>query len=110
MSGRIVGEVLDNAPEDLTRLELEVLLALAESATERDRIATHKTTREALAYRCRTSPAMVKKVIGVLRDRGLIKAVNGHAHRGKAQHWEIMKLTPEHRRAIWKGAPPNTPT
>lgn len=103
MSGRIVGEVLDNAPEDLTDLELKVLLALAESARQDTRIATHKTTRDALAYRTRSSAVSVKKVLRTLRDRGLIKPVNGTAHRGKAQHYQLMKLTPDHRTALWKG-------
>lgn len=102
MSGRIVGEVLENAPADLTPLELNVLVSLAESATERTRIATHKTTREALAHRCRTTPATVKNVLRTLRDRGLITPTNGVAHRGKATHYEITKLTPEHRDATWK--------
>lgn len=102
MSGRIVGEVLDNAPSDLTHLELTVLIALAESARTDTRIATHKTTREALAHRARSTPATVKNVLRRLRDRGLIKLVNGPIHRGMAPHYELMKLTPEHRNSVWK--------
>lgn len=102
MSGRIVGEVLDNAPADLTPLELNVLVSLAEAARDTTRIATHDTTREALAYRCRTTPATIKNVLRTLRDRGLITPTNGVAHRGKATHYEIARLTPEHRGATWK--------
>lgn len=102
MSGRIVGEVLENAPVDLTHLELLALIALAEQATDATRIATHKTTREALADRTRSTPATIKNVLRRLRDRGLIKLVNGPIHRGMAPHYELMKLTPEHRRSIWK--------
>ncbi len=109
MSGRIVGEILDNAPEDLTRLELLTLIALAEAAREPSRIATHKTTRDALADRTRSTPATMKNVLRNLRDRGLIKVTNGTAHRGKAQHYEVMKLTPEHRAALWTGGSPDAP-
>ena len=102
MSGRIVGEVLDNAPEDLTHLELAILVALAEQARQDTRIATHKTTRDALAHRCRTTPGTVKNVIKTLRLRGLIEPVNGTVHRGVSQHYRIAKLGPEHRTATWE--------
>lgn len=101
MSGRIVGEVLDYAPDDLTRLELLVLVALAEQARQDTRTATHKTTRAALADRTRSTPETMKNVLKNLRDRGLIKPTNGDVHRGKAQHYELMKLTPDHRNALW---------
>lgn len=103
MSGRIVGEVLDHAPVDLTQLERLVLVALAESARDTTRIATHKTTRQALADRCTTTPATVKNVLRVLRDRGLIEPQFDAVHRGQAQHYRIPKLTPSHRDATWNG-------
>lgn len=110
MSGRIVGEILDNAPEDLTRLQLQVLIALAESARDTTRVATHKTTKVALAYRCRTTPDTVKNALRALRERGLITPTNGHAHKGKAQHWHVTKLTADHRRAVMTGGPHDTPS
>lgn len=106
MSGRIVGEVLDCAPVDLTQLERLVLVALAESARDATRIATHKTTRDALADRCTTTPKVIQKVLRELRNRGLIvpQIPDDQIHRGVAQHYLINKLTPAHRRAT-KGNP-----
>lgn len=102
MSGRIVGEVLDHAPDDLTQLELLVLVALAESATDKARKATYKTSCEQIAERIRSTPNSVKSALFNLRKRGLIIGIHDKPRRGLAQEYTLTKLTESTRSATWK--------
>lgn len=103
MSGRIVGEVLDHAPEDLTILELAVLVALAEVANDRTRLATYKTSAEQIAHRVRSTPSSVKSALFRLRHRGLIVGLHDKPRRGLAQEYSIPKLHEATRRAVLNG-------
>lgn len=99
MSGRIVGEVLDNAPADLRPAELLVLLAIAEDARERDRIAKFSDL-ETLVYRTRLAPGTVKNALGILCRRALLKPAAGRARIGRHQEYRIAELEPHHRDPI----------
>lgn len=96
MSGRIVGEVMDYAPEDLTDSQFLTLLALAESARDNTRI-THTNTAQ-IARRARRSPGTVRNAIVELTRRALI-APQGKARRGHAQDYRIHPLEAHHRAA-----------
>lgn len=95
MSGRIVGEVLDHAPDDLTDAELLVLLAIAEDARDRDRLARYSDL-ETLVTRARKRPGTVKNALSELARRGLIKP-GSQAHRGRHQEYRITELHAHHR-------------
>lgn len=109
MSGRIVGEVLDNAPEDLTILELAVLVALAETATDKDRCARHKTSAEQIAHRIRSTPSSVKSALFRLRHRGLIVGLHEKPRKGLAQEYRITKMHAATRRAVITGLTTTNP-
>lgn len=94
MSGKIVGEVMDYAPDDLTDSQLLTLIALAESARDTTRV-THTNTNE-IARRARRSPGTVRNAIVELTRRALI-APQGKAHRGHAQDYRIHPLEAHHR-------------
>lgn len=97
MSGKIVGEVLDYAPDDLTDAELLVLVALAENARDTGPDARiTKTSAAAIAKRVRRSPGTVQNVLVELRRRGLIAAQH-KASRGHAQNYRIHQLEAHHR-------------
>lgn len=104
MSGRLVGEVLDHAPQDLTPADMLVLVALADDARDKDRIARFKSSTEALAYRTRLSPGTIRNTISKLVQRGLIRPLLTNVHRGgKHQEYEIAKLSQSHRFATING-------
>lgn len=109
MSGRIVGEILDNAPQDLTQLELLVLVAIGEEAREKDRTARYNTSAEAIAHRVRSTPATVRNVLGRLRHRALIIPVHEKVYRGLAQQYVLPKYAEHHRRATLNGTPQRHP-
>ena len=96
MSGRIVGEVLDHAPESLSETERWVLVAIAESARDRDRIARYGTDVETLARRTRRTPGTVRNALSSLTGKGLIKPLLA-ARRGIVQHYQVAKLEQHHR-------------
>lgn len=98
MSGRIVQEVLKYAPEDLTKQQLLVFVALAESARERDRTARFHVTVAELAHKTRSTPGTVKNALGELSRRGLIKPLH-QARAGLAQNYRLHELQEHHRRA-----------
>lgn len=99
MSGRIVGEVLDNAPEDLTDAEFLVLVAIAEDARDKDRIATYSDV-ESLVRRTRKKPGTVRNALSSLARRALIVPLVDRVHRGgKHQEYRVEKLHPHHRMA-----------
>jgi len=98
MSGRLVREVLEHAPHTLTRLELLVLVSLAESANDRDRTTYgSQSAATVIAHRVRSSPATVRNALGALRQRALIKPVHGATHPGRAQQYVISELHEYHR-------------
>jgi len=98
MSGRLVREVLEHAPNTLTRLELLVLVSLAESANERTRTTYGSQSAAAvIAHRVRSSPATVRNALGALRQRALIKPVHDKVHPGRAQQYVISELHEYHR-------------
>lgn len=109
MSGRLVREVLDHAPVDLTHLELLVLVALAEAAPEKDRTARHGATVEQLADKVRSTPGSVKNTLSRLRTRGLIVPLYAKPRKGLAQNYRIPTMTPGTRRAVLNGTPPDDP-
>lgn len=97
MSGRIVGEVLDNAPDDLTTAELLVLIAIAEDARDTTRLA-ERSDLVSLVYRTRLKPGTVRNTLSTLTRRGLVIATVDRVHRGgKHQEYRIPKLQPHHR-------------
>lgn len=97
MSGRIVGEVLDHAPDDLRPLDMLVLIALAEDAFDTDRTARRRSSSEELAYRARSTPGSVRQALKRLRDRGLIRPVHAKVGPGKQQNWVVANLSSYHR-------------
>lgn len=105
MSGRLVGEVLDNAPADLTQLEILVLVALAESARDTDRVARFQSSSDALADRARSTPGAVRNALQRLRGRGLLVPLIDRPRRGQAQQYLIPKMNESTRRSIWKASP-----
>jgi hypothetical protein len=97
VSGRIVGEVLHHAPDDLPPLDFRVLICLAEDAHDKDRTAANECSAEILAYKARSTPASVRQALKRLKDRALIRPVHSKVHRGQQQNWVITKLSSYHR-------------
>lgn len=98
MSGRLVKEVLEDAPASLTPLELLVLVSIAECARDGDRTTRGGSgSAEVIAHRVRTSPGSVRNVLSRLVQRGLIKPLHERAHRGMAQQYRLEELFPWHR-------------
>lgn len=100
MSGRIVGEVFDNAPEDLTTGELLVFLALAEDARDRTRRAEYSDL-ESLVRRTRLKPGTVRNALSTLSKRALIVPLRDKVHRGgHHQEYELARLEHHHRTVL----------
>lgn len=97
MSGRIVGEVLKHAPEDLPKLDFLVLIALAEDAHDKDRTARKDCSAEVLAYKVRSTPGSVRQALKRLKDRALIRPVHARVSRGHQQNWTVAQLSSYHR-------------
>lgn len=73
MSGRIVGEVLRNrARIGMTDAEFAVMVSLAESAQDGNRIADRNTHYLILAERAARGAGTIRNVLSTLRRRGLI--------------------------------------
>lgn len=100
MSGRIVGEILDNAPEDLTGGELIVFVAIGEDARERDRLASHSDV-ESLVRRTRLKPGTIRNALSELADRGLLIPQRKTTYKGGYGHQEyvVTRLEQHHRDA-----------
>lgn len=94
MSGRIVEDVLEHAP-DLPDTEWRVLIVLARDARDTDRIARYCSV-ELIARQARRAPGTVQNALSKLAGRGLIKPLL-RAHRGRVQHYEIARLDASHR-------------
>lgn len=97
MSGRIVGEILRHAPDDLPRLDFIVLICLAEDAHDKDRTARGDCSDAVLAYKARSTPGSVRNALQRLKERALIRPVYARVHRGQQQNWVITKLSDYHR-------------
>lgn len=111
MSGRLVADVLEHAPEDLPPAAMLVLLSLAESARDKDRTARFHCSTTDLARRTRLTPGTVRNTIAQLRKRGLIRPIHANVHKGgKHQEYEIARLSDRHRFATMIPLPkPKTP-
>lgn len=101
MSGRIVGEVLKHAPEDLTTAQLLVLVALGEDARDRDRLARYSSVAN-LHTKTRLAPGSIKNILKQLTDRGLILPLH-RAQIGTVQHYRLAELREHHRSATTTG-------
>lgn len=101
MSGRIVGQVLEHAPEDLRTAEFLTLVALAEDARERDRTAL-RCDVESLVRRTRLKAGTVRNALAELTHRGLIKPVHTRVGRGTGRHQQyvLIELHEGHREAV----------
>lgn len=74
MGVRLIVEILDNAPADMSAAERLLLIALAEKASDQTRQVLwrkNEDPREVLAGRVGVSPAGLTKVFGRLASRGL---------------------------------------
>lgn len=96
MSGRIIGEVLDYAPTDLTPAERLVLICLADRARDTDRTARQGTTSAAIANRTCLTIGTVKNALSSLARRAIIQPQH-KARRGLAQDYKITPLSEYHR-------------
>jgi hypothetical protein len=95
VSGRIVREVLEHAPADLTAAEMLVYITLAEEARDRGRSACVPADR--IAFRARLSVGTVYKALGELGRRGLILGQN-RARLGTTQRYTLVALVEGHRK------------
>ena len=98
MSGRIVGNVLDHAPDDLRPAEFLTLIALAEDARERDRLARFSDLHT-LVRRTRLGPGTIRNALSELVRRGLIKPTKGRVRTGTHQEYVLTELLEGHREA-----------
>lgn len=99
MSGKLVQEVLDCAPEELSETERWVLVVLAEDARDKDRVARYATV-DVIASRARRAPGTVRNALSSLEGRGLIRGLL-QARRGVSQHYQLAKLSSHHRFSSW---------
>jgi len=99
VSGKLVNEVLENAPDDLSMPELLILVALAEDARDRDRTARYETSLKDLHRRTRRPTGTIKNALGSLVRRGLITRVFERGQIGTVQHYRLTELYPHHRQA-----------
>ena len=106
MSGRIVGEVQEYAPEDLTLAEMAVYLVLAEKARDRTRLACEPA--ETIAVLARVTVGTTIKALSELGRRCLI-APQHKARVGFIQQYLLTPLTPEHRGAVIRTAASRAP-
>lgn len=99
MSGRLVGEVLKYAPYELRLLDRFVLVALAEAANDRDRIARYGVTQEELSDKLQATEGSIRNALSRLRHWGLIVPLYDKPRRGLAQNWRIPKMHEGTRKA-----------
>jgi DNA-binding MarR family transcriptional regulator len=97
MSGKLVGLVLEHAPDDLRPAEFLTLLAISEDARDTDRIARFSDL-ENLTRRTRLKPGTIRNALSELTRRGLIIPRHKTVHRGGVhQEYTVAELRPEHR-------------
>jgi hypothetical protein len=100
VSGRIVGEILEHAPTDLTTAELLTFVAVGEDARDSDRHARFSDL-ENLERRTRLKPGTIRNALSALVRRGLLNPQLERAYRGgHHQEYMIPKLEPHHRNTI----------
>ena len=103
MSGRIVGEILDHAPSDLTTAERLVLVTIGENARDTTRHAEGCDV-DTLAWRTCLKPGTVRNALSELVRRCLITPTVERVYRGgKHQEYDVAKLYPHHREATRNG-------
>jgi hypothetical protein len=110
VSGRIVKEVLEHAPEDLTPAQMLVYVALAEDARDHGahaRQARYESSLNALMRRTRLKSGTVRNALAELVGRGLIIPLNGRARPGLVQHYQLPELLEHHRGTAVADAPAN---
>lgn len=106
MSGAIVKEVLEHAPEDLTAAQMLVFVSLAEDAREKGtyaRQARYESSVDDLMRRTRLKAGTVRNALAELVRRGLLVPLNGRARPGIVQHYRIPVLYEHHRRTTAAG-------
>jgi DNA-binding MarR family transcriptional regulator len=97
MSGRIVGDVLEHAPDDLTPSEFLVLIAIGEDARDRDRVSKFSDL-ENLTRRTRCKPGTIRNALSELVRRGLVIPLVDVVHRGgRHQEYRVAELREHHR-------------
>jgi len=98
VAGKLIHEVMENAPASLTQLELLVLIALADGARDADRSTRGASSSVAvIAYKTRATEGSVRNVLSRLAARALIKPTGPRTQRGRAQNYYLTPLTPYHR-------------
>lgn len=112
MSGRLVADVLEHAPEDLSPAAMLVLVSLAECARDKDRRARFHCSVDDLARRTRLTPGTVRNTLAQLVKRGILRRIHARVHKGgKHQEYEIAALSERHRFATMTPLPaPKKPT
>lgn len=98
MSGRIVREILENAPQDLTPGQLLVLIALAEDAHDTNRLARWSDVGT-LSLLTRLRPGTIRNALAELASRALIKPTITVVTRKRHQVWFVCELDTHHREA-----------
>lgn len=97
MSGRIVGEILNHAPDTLTPAEFLTLIAIGEDAHDKNRRATYSDLAS-LTRRTRLKPGTIRNALSSLVARGLIVPQVKAVHRGgNHQEYVVPKLEEHHR-------------
>lgn len=94
MSIRLIREVFQYAPADLTANERLVLLALAEDARD-DRIARYSSREQLLTFTGIKDVSTLKRVVRSLEAAGLISRL-GTAHKGRIQQYKVHELHAHH--------------
>lgn len=110
MSHRVVTEVLNNAPEDLSPLERLTLVCLAHAAHPTDRQARAGSSTKVLARQAAVTEDAMRHVLMRLRERGLIVALVDRPNRGRGQNYYLPKLEEHHRKACAPKHANGTPT
>lgn len=103
VSGRLVGEVLDNAPTDLRPAELLVLIVLAEDARDTSRRSRYSDVAS-ICHRARLAPGTARNALSELVARGLLIPLHQRARIGLHQEYELASLT-NARTATKNGVP-----
>lgn len=96
MSGRLADAILENAPADLPQGARLVLVSLALSARDSDRVARFDCSTADLARRTGLKAGSVRNALSTLIHLGLIVPLL-EAAPGRHQEYRIADLGPHHR-------------
>ena len=103
MSGKIVGEVMRYAPDDLTVAQRFVLVALAESAHDHGtQPRTSRTNSKEIAANTGLKEGTVRNALSELVRRCLIQPLHNHSkigHNKLTQQYRLAQLHAHHRAA-----------